>query len=100
MFLLHIAHCLGDLTQRIGSVDDRCQLPCFEDLLQDVHDVFLARDRKARLRQLAYEPRERDEFEKARQAPENGAGPISEMIGADEDVNPCREEHTLAGCER
>ena len=79
---------LGDRAQRVGSVDDRRKFSCLQEILQNSHDVFFARYRKARPRQLSDERRERNQFQNARQAPENASGRVSEMIVADKNVDP------------
>jgi hypothetical protein len=76
--LFQISDSLGDLTQRVRSVDDRCDCPGLEEPLQDGHLVLLARHREVREvrgRQLAHERRERHHFEDARDASEPAAGP-------------------------
>jgi hypothetical protein len=53
MSLLHIAHGFADLAQRLGSVDDRCELPCFEELLQDSHVFCLLESERFRSPSIA-----------------------------------------------
>ena len=50
---------VGHLAQRVGPVDDRCDLPCFDELLEDDHVlVVLPGDESAQL--LAHEPRQQE----------------------------------------
>ena len=35
VFFFQIPHGLGDLSERVGPVDDRCDLPGFDELLED-----------------------------------------------------------------
>src|SRR5215207_721648 len=52
--LFQITDGVGDLAQRVSSVDDRCDLSGFEELLQDGHRVTLACLRVNRLQCLVH----------------------------------------------
>ena len=94
--LFHITDGLVDLAWRVRSVDDRCDLPSFNELSQDSHGVFLARRRKVQIRRLTHERRHHDQFEKARQASQPPAARITEMVVPDEDVGPLGAESASA----
>ena len=51
----HVSESVAGLTQRIGAVDDWCDLPGFEEFSEDGHRVFSGRHRNPRTSQLLHE---------------------------------------------
>src|ERR1700694_2116800 len=52
----HVPESLASLTQRVAAVDDRRDLPAFEELPEDGHRLLLGGHRNARTSQLLHEP--------------------------------------------
>src|SRR3712207_1875400 len=74
--LLQIADGLGDLAQRVGAVDDRCDLPGFDELLEDEHVlVILLIDERPQL--LANERGQHERAELAIGASEPPSSPFT-----------------------
>ena len=85
----HVPDGVGDVAQRVGPVDDRRDLPGFDELLEDHQvPVVLPRDERAQL--LPDEPRQHQRPELAIGAPE--PAPIGLASGDDE--RPLRGERT------
>jgi hypothetical protein len=81
--LFQIPDRLGDLGERVGPVDDRCDLPGFDELLEDDHVLVVLRgDERPQL--LAHERRQHERAELAIGAPE----PPSTGLASDDDEGP------------
>src|SRR5215210_3279492 len=85
---------LGDLAQRVGSVDDRCDLPGFDELLEDDQIlVVLLVDERAQL--LAHERGEHHRPELAIGASE----PPSSPFASNDDEGPPGGEGAPEACQ-